>query len=431
MSASSLTASYPAGLRNAIVRDLALPIGVALTLRLLLLLVPVVPTWDGSIYERGGAQIAAGEGYTVRIFDPDARPHATAFYPVGYPAVVAATRLMGGGRFADRIVQSTATLLLVPAAYFLARRARGRRAGRYAAWLAALWPGGVFLSATWLSEPVFALLLALSVLPVAYARRRRRLEAYTFAALILGLASYVRPSALPMAAVLGFALGWLFTRCSGLRGGIVACGMAAAFTLISCVPLLPWVLRNQRVLRAPVLVSTNGGVNLLLGAQENGSFKPIPDEHPCKRAGHGEVERDRCFQRSARQIITREPFTWLGRGLIKLAHTVGHDSASAQCFAEGLRAHQDAREALKVWSLGLSRVFWMPLLALILWGARRMVGVIATSTIVLLAPIAAILALHSVYLGGDRYLSAVAPMFLALDGIGLASLQGAAVRSSA
>ena len=114
MSASSLTAFYLVDHRSAVTRDLAGPIAVAFVLRLLLLLVPVAPAWDGTIYERGGVQIAAGEGYTVRIFDPNSKPHATAFYPVGYPAVVAAIRRIGGGRFADRIFQSSATLLLVP-----------------------------------------------------------------------------------------------------------------------------------------------------------------------------------------------------------------------------------------------------------------------------------------------------------------------------
>ena len=33
------------------------------------------------------------------------------------------------------------------------------RGGRIAAWIAALWPGGVLLSLSWMSEPIFGLLV--------------------------------------------------------------------------------------------------------------------------------------------------------------------------------------------------------------------------------------------------------------------------------
>jgi hypothetical protein len=53
--------------------------------------------------------------------------------------------------------------------------------------------------------------------------------------------------------------------------------------------------------------------------------------------------------------------------------------------------------------------------------ARRSAG---TMRAVLFAPIGAIAVLHTVYLGGDRYHAAVAPMLLALAGIGWARWRG-------
>jgi 4-amino-4-deoxy-L-arabinose transferase-like glycosyltransferase len=402
-------------------RDLAVPLLIALLLRMLLALVPVGPSWDGVIYARAAEQIAAGEGYTLRSLAEGNRPLPTAFYPVGFPAVLAFVRLLGGAYASDRLLQSTATLLLVPISYLLARRARGRRAGRAAAWIAALWPGGLFLSATWLAEPTFALGLGLALLPVAYARRRQRLVACLLAALTLGFVAYLRPSALPIAGLVGLGLGWVWWRARALHVRALAGGVGAAlFVAVACVPLAPWVVRNQRALHAPVLVSTNGGVNLLIGALGDGSFETIRADHPCKVGGLREIERDRCYSASARALIAAAPLAWTGRALVKLAHTMGHDSAAAQCFSEGLHVPPAWRELLRLWALGLCRVAWLPLLAAALVGASRLTRRLEVSTVLLLAPILSIAALHMVYLGGDRYHAAVAPMFIALAGIAVA-----------
>ncbi len=399
-------------------RDLLAPLASALALRLLLIaLAPAVPAWDGVIYVRAAEHLARGEGYTLRILDEDYRALPTAFYPVGFPALLALVRMLGGGLFADRLLQTAATSALVPVAYLFARRARGRRAGKMAAWAAALWPGGIFLSSTWLSEPVFAAGLGLALLPLAYARRRRRVRALVFAALGLGAIAYVRATALLIAGLLGGALGWCAARGRPARRTFAALAATLAVTALACVPLAPWALRNARTLGAPVLVSTNGGVNLLLGARGDGSFGSVPADHPCRRPLR-ELERDRCYTRRALALIASDPGSWLARGLIKLAHTYGHDSAAAQCFGDGLRVSAPAQASWLLWALGLSRVGWLVLFAAALAGACSVARQASpTMRAILFAPLGAIALLHTVYLGGDRYHAAVAPMLLALAGI--------------
>ncbi|MDB4974766.1 MAG: putative O-linked GlcNAc transferase-putative TPR-containing transrane protein [Myxococcaceae bacterium] len=398
----------------------------------LLALVSVVPAWDGVIYVRAAAQLAAGEGYTLRILHEANRALPTAFYPVGFPAVLAAVRLLGGGLWADRLLQIFACTALVPISYLFARRFRSRRAGRAAAWAAALWPGGVFLSATWLAEPVFALGVALSLLPLAYAHRRLRFHALALAALGLGLIAYLRASSLPMGFLLGALLGFSWFARSGSRSparGVArrtaaALALGAAVVAIACVPLAPWAYRNARLLGAPVLVSTNGGVNLLLGTRGDGGFAPVGADEECKSAPMREIERDRCYSKRALQVIESAPVSWLGRGLLKLVHTFGHESAPAQCFAEGLSGGSaQSREAWKLWALGLSRLGWTLLLAAAMAGATTIYkqgSPIARA--ILFAPVVALAGLHVLYLGGDRYHPAVAPMVLALAGIAYAEL---------
>lgn len=388
---------------------------------MLLALAPTVPTWDGVIYVRAAEQLARGEGYTLRILAEANRALPTAFYPVGFPAVLAGIRLLGGGLLSDRLMQIAASTLLVPLAYLFARRARSASAGRAAAWLTALWPGGIFLSATWLAEPLFALGVGVALLPLAYVRRRRRLWALAFAALLLGVLAYVRPTALPIAGLLGLALGYAWLRARPLHVRIGGALALAGLTLaLACVPLVPWAARNARLLGAPILVSTNGGVNLLLGARGDGSFATLDPQEECKVAPLREVERDRCYKRRAVTAITADPLAWMGRGMIKLAHTFGHDSAPAQCFGEGLQLGAEAQTTWRLCALGLCRLAWLVLLSAAFAGGRFVLrhGT-GSMRAILFAPIVAIAVLHATYLGGDRYHAAVAPMILALSGVAL------------
>lgn len=416
-----------------VLRDSVAPLAVALALRVLLVaLTTSAPAWDGVIYVRAAEQLSRGEGYTQRILHEANPPTPTAFYPVGYPAVLALIRSLGGGLGADLALQCACGALLVPLTYLLARRTHGRRAGRTAAWLAALWPGGVFMSATWLAEPLFAVGAAASLLPVAYARRRRRLPAMAVAALGLGLTAYLRASALPIAALVGLLLGGTLRArpAAPVRRWLTGCALAAAMVAVACVPLSPWMARNARLLGKPVPVSTNDGVNLLLGAKGDGSFTTLSADEPCKRDALREVARSACYAAEARRLIAADPLTAGARALLKLAHTYGHDSAPAQCFADGLRASPGAQNAWRLWSLGLCRVAWLLILgAALLGGSEVCRRGDRVARALLLGPIAALAVLHMVFLGGDRYHAAVAPMVLALAAIGLTVQRGREVRA--
>lgn len=400
--------------------DLLAPIAVALALRAALLAIPAAPSWDGVIYVRAAEQLAAGMGYTLRILSEANKAAPTAFYPVGFPAVLAAVRWLGGSLLADRWLQVLASVGIVPIAALFARRVYGRPAGRAAAWATALWPGGIFLSATWLAEPLFALGVGLALLPLAYARRKQRPRALALAALGLGAIAYLRSSSLPMAAIIGALLGLFWWPRLTLPRRVGAAGaLAVALTALACVPLAPWAWRNQRLLGAPVLVSTNGGVNLLLGARGDGSFATIGPDEECKTSPLREVARDACYQRRAVALIADEPLTWVARGVLKLVHTYGHESAPAQCFGEGLKLPPEQANAWRLWALGLCRLSWLALLVAACVGGievARRAG--ATMKAILFGPVLAIAGLHSVYLGGDRYHAAVAPMIMALAGIG-------------
>jgi hypothetical protein len=377
----------------------------------------VSPAWDGVIYERAAEQLAHGQGYTQRILDEGAPAKPTAFFPPGYAAVLSVLHRVAHGPALDPWLQVFVSSCFVPAAWLLGRRLGGVRAGRYAAWLMAVWPGGILLSASRFTEPLFSILLAAACLWVLYARGHKRFRALLGAAVLLGFAAYLRPTALAVVPFLGAAAGFLVAAPSALGRARRGLAWASLATALACAPLVPWMVRNQLALGSPVLVSTNGGYNLLLGTLGEGNYGSLDPAMDCP-VGMKEVAVDRCRSERALQRIRRDPLAWLARGVLKVVHTVGHDSAPAQ-FLTAVSAPPPERVVLI--ALALCRGFWLPFFGLACVGAlfvSRERSLHARG-LLLAAPILGVLLLHFVYIGGDRYHAPLVPIFAALAGLAL------------
>jgi hypothetical protein len=400
-------------------RSLLAPFAVALALRLLLVfLVPVHPVWDGTIYASSADAIASGLGYVRASMDPANPGEPTAYYPVGFPILLAALRLAPIANGLDLVVQSLAGALAVIGAGLLGLRADGRRSGLRAAWLVALWPGGILLSASWLAEPFFALFVVAASVLVAYAPRSRALRASAGAALVLGFGAYVRPTAIPMAFAIAFGVAWASTgttggRCRALaRHGLVVAAMIA-------LAVAPWAARNAITLGGIVPVSTNGGANLFLGTRGMGGFEPLPAGLGC--SGLSEIAHDRCLGQLAVARITEDPLSWLARGVLKLTHTFGHESSPAQAWASATAEAGVTGEAHALWALAIDRAFWLPFLAASIAGGVMLASRKRSSRVkvAIFAPILALAGLHFVFLGGDRYHAPVVPLMAALAAIAI------------
>ena len=413
------------------VRDLAAIAGVALGLRLALALaLPVVPAWDGALYARGASHLVRDGSYTQRAIRDDAPARASAFYPVGWPAVLAVVRVVfpsagagsAAGHAADLVLQSLFGAAAAAGAYLLGRRARGRRSGLLAGLLVALMPGSVLLCASWLAEPLFTALLVLAALPIAYARRKRRLRALALSALVLGVAAYVRPVALPIALLLAFASA---RRLEGSR----AKALAASLVVVTCgvlAPLAPWIARNAAVMHAPVLVSTNGGANLLLGTVGDGRYGSIPAVIDCPH-GLREVDRDRCRTARALTRLRVDPVGAFTRAARKLFDTFGYEVSPALVVEAELPAHFPARHVLANVAAGVSTLAWLVLVALALESARRAALPSAVRDFTLAATMGTAL-LHALFLGGDRYHLPLVPLFAVHAAALLVSIRAASRR---
>lgn len=400
---------------RALLASTHLPVAVGSLLRLAFAMVaPLAPQWDGEIYVRGARLLASGESYSQRILDAGAPDLPTAFYPVGLPALLSVVRRLGGGLREDLLLQALAGSASLYLLAELATRLVGARIARNAVWLYALAPGAILLTGTWLAEPwvTFGLLAGL-VLATRLAPRRPHLAAIALG-LGMGVTAYLRATPLVVAPLVAFGIGW--SRKRSLRHGAALATIACACSL---VPLMPWAARNLRELHAPVLVSTNGGVNLLIGTVGDGSYQDVARPARCGETAP-EVELDRCRAEVAEHRILRHPIAWGVRGISKLWHTFGHESAPSQHLALANRATGQRR--LDPWLLsGLARMHWFLMAGFALFGAlARSTRRATRAHAALFGPVLALALLHFVYLGGDRYHAPVAPLLAILAAEALA-----------
>lgn len=276
------------------------------------------PADDGLLYDTLARRLATGLGYTWAW--PDGAVTPVAHYPVGYPALLAAAyTLLGARPAAALLLHSGVGAVGAAAVHVVAGWGGPRRVGRWAGLAVALHPGLLAYTPAFMTEGVCSALLALPF-AVALATRDAAKPAWRWlgvllAGLLLGGACLVRPQALLLAPVLAWMARSPAQRGATLAGpALVVAGALAA--------LVPWSARNQHAFAQPVLVSANGGWNLLIGtdAEARGGWRALEPPEEC-RGVWGEAAKDTCFGRAARRRILDHPAAWLGLAPAKLAAT--------------------------------------------------------------------------------------------------------------
>lgn len=298
---------------------------LALVLRLLsVVLVPIQPDSDALWYLQRAGEMAEGAGYQEA-------GHPTAFWPVGYPALLAASMTVFGPSLFGPILLNLAAVVLKLwlILWFSRRLGLGEAIGRGAALLYAVYPAHIVYAGTAASEvTATAVTMAAMALLVA---ARGRIGLSLLAGLLFGAATLMRPQTLLLAPLL-VALMWLTLRDYGWRRAMVS-GVAAYGALMFVV--LPWTARNAIVLGTPALVSTNGGVALQAGANPlaNGGYFQV-EKSPLwphtgidfRRRVQDQVEMDRRLKAMAIDWIRENPADWFLLGFRKIAALWGKDS---------------------------------------------------------------------------------------------------------
>jgi 4-amino-4-deoxy-L-arabinose transferase-like glycosyltransferase len=290
------------------------------------------PVWDGHYYDFAARRIAEGHGYSDDLtIAGQIVWHPWCHYPVGYSAFLAAFyRLFGHGHAVAVAANALVGAALAVATWALASKAMSPFRARAAGLVVALHPGLILYAALTMTEPLAALLtMSAFVLAVGCADRRDRAHlGLALGALALGVAALVRPQALLCVPFLGLLLdGPWFRRAVGAA---VACAIALT-------PVLPWTVRNCRVMDSCALISTNGGWNLAIGAfpRATGRFETLRSSDGCREVT-GQVQQDRCWFAYGVDQIRARPWWWLSLVPAKLGYTFDHESFAVEYLHEAL-----------------------------------------------------------------------------------------------
>ena len=289
---------------------------LALGLRLVLMLaLPQPPLSDGEFYFLRAAEIASGQGYQEA-------GHPTAFWPVGYPALLAAAMLLfGKTTFAAMILNLIAAAGILYLILWFGRHVAGSElAGRLGALLYALYPAHVVYTGVVISETSYtAVTMAAFALLIA---KRGDWRWLILAGLIFGFASLMRTQTIlyPVGAIIALAAVYRDYRWRDATRAALIVHLAMAAVI------LPWSLRNERVFGEFVLVSTNGGIALLTGANDFATGDHMYIEKtpvwaasgiPFEQRVQRQVEIDRRFKRMAREWISENPGRFAALGVKK------------------------------------------------------------------------------------------------------------------
>lgn len=223
---------------------------------------------DPAFYIGYGQSIADGMGYQLpAVGDIGAGP--TAYYPIGYPAVLGAVfALVTHTPIPDNLTLSAGFFQLflgvasVAMVYEVGRRLFGLRVGLLAGLWVALFPNLIFHTATFLTETLFIFLVEAALLVLVAEDWRARppsLSRLAAFGLLLGLSALVRPISLLLLPIVPVV--WLVAK-FGWQRALLDTG---AILVVTAAVIAPWTIRNAVQLDAVVIISTNLGDNLCMG----------------------------------------------------------------------------------------------------------------------------------------------------------------------
>jgi 4-amino-4-deoxy-L-arabinose transferase-like glycosyltransferase len=218
-----------------------------------------LPAGDGFSYHFEAIRLADGLGYTSAFGDVG---QPIAHHPPAWVTLLGIISWLGGRSLrAHQCVAVAFGLGVVLLAGLIGRRYFDARVGLIAALAAALYPGFWLIETNVLSEPLALVLVGALTLLVADLRGRPTLLRSVVVGAICGLLGLTRPEQLALLGIVVVPLlllaGSLSVRQRILRIAAVAitCGLV----------IVPWTVYNASRFEEPVLLSTNGGVFLLIG----------------------------------------------------------------------------------------------------------------------------------------------------------------------
>ena len=379
---------------------------------------------DPWMYHTLAQRIADGQGYTMPAGT------ATAYYPVGYPAVLGALyALLGPNILAAKMLSAVLGAATVAVTYRLGVILLGLRVALVAGVLLAFFPSQVFYTGTLLSEPLFTFLFMLGVLMAVsggWGPDGMSLRQALKMGVLMGAAALVRGITLGVPLLLLVAWRALSPsfRLAAVRVGIIALGIA--------LWVLPWSIRSSLVMGTPVLLSTNTGDDLCIGNHQGATGRFLLSG-PCFEGYEGldrktlEVERNRDDRGRALKFMVTSPLSEAKLVLRKayyLMYTDDDGIWAVESWGNDPFIGGDLRDYLRTAANAyFFAALGFALVGVVLWvrqGDRRL--------IFLLVMLALVLAMPLVFFGDPRFHFPAVPIMSLLAASGLVSALSAGAR---
>ena len=160
--------------------------------------------------------------------------------------------------------------------FLIARKTLDLRTAKVAAWVWAFFPYAInFSSTTMWYHSFVALLLAVIFLLVLSLASSNRLSAWAGFGVLLGFAALTNPVMIGIAPFIG---SWLWVQLSRKRKRSWAAISAGLIAMV--VTILPWLIRNERVLHQPVVFKDGFWMEVCVGNVNNSLHWWDGNEHP-------------------------------------------------------------------------------------------------------------------------------------------------------
>jgi len=359
---------------------------------------------DEQEFAQLGESVLRGTGLA---WDPG-RP--TSIRPPLYPGFLAGIWAVAGeGNLqAVRIVQILLALLTAGFVYALGRRTFGPAVGRAAAAVAWLYPSLIFLNFTLLTETLFTFLLVGFVLLSVMLVERPRVWTAAACGVALGLGTLTRSVLWPVPLLLCPLLVGLIS--GPVKRRVLLSGVVL---LAYGVVVAPWAARNTRLQGVVTIVDTMGGMNLRMGNYEHTPEDRMWDAvsltgeknwvYALTQENLGEAitegQKEKWAQRKAIEYMAANPGTTLRRSVIKFGDFWGLERS----FIAGVQQRLYAPP--KWFVLAAAGLITLSYVMLILPGSA---GVWLARPawqfhLLLLLPVLAITAVHTIVFGHSRY----------------------------
>ncbi len=381
-----------------------------------------------------------------RITDPEIRSRAF-FRPPGYPYFLAAIYgTLGPSYLWPRLVQMTLGLGTCLLVFLLTRRTFGNIEALGATALSATYWLMLFFEGELMAPALLSFLLLLALSQIARWTQGFTLSRAVSAGLLLGLAAVVRPNVLVLPLVSLAWIAWIRHRRRLPVFEARFLGSAAGFCAALALAILPVTLRNWMVSGEPVLLTSNGGINLFIGTHpdNDGTTPGVPElgeiaglsgwdsfDYPeiaravseLQGRSMGDAEISRYFSRRALAAVVDDPRGTLRRTVRKLLLFWGPAEVSNNKVLAAERANSPTLR------LGLT---FPVLFACALFGLSRLLrrrrssrplpeAQLATTTL-LLGWILAYSASYLPFFVAARFRVALVPWLAILGGAGIATL---------